>query len=265
VLSYSDETHTMNCSYLKAMSILKDYFHARAIAPCVPFLPGVDGHDSAYGMSLLEPEYDTCMKWLNAKPAKSVLYVSFGSVTSLTKEQMEELAQGLKGSGKYFLWVVRAAKQKTLPEGFVENLGEKGLVVTWSPQLKVLAHEAIGCFLTHCGWNSTLEAIYFGVPMLAMPQHWNDHPTNAKFIEEIWGTGIRAKVDEGGRVGRDEIMRCVEEVMDGEKECQIRKNAKKWKERVKEAVIDGGSSDHSLNEFVDYVNEMAEKTRNNNA
>jgi pathogen-inducible salicylic acid glucosyltransferase len=258
VLTYSFKILTISCSDFKALTVLKNYFHARAIGPCVPFLPGADGHGSAYGMSLLEPEDDTCMKWLNTKPANSVVYVSFGSFASLITKQMEELAQGLKGSGKNFLWVVRAAEQKTLPKGFVENPGEKGLVVTWSPQLKVLAHEAIGCFLTHCGWNSTLEAISFGVPMLAMPQ-WTDQPTNAKFIEEIWGTGVRAKVDEEGLVGRDEIMRCVEDVMDGEKGCQIRKNAQKWKDLAIEAISEGGSSDHNLDEFVAYVNEMTEK------
>ncbi|XP_078148777.1 indole-3-acetate beta-glucosyltransferase-like [Carex rostrata] len=246
---------------LEPMTVLKDYFHARAIGPCVPFLPRADGRGNAYGMSLLKPEDDTCMKWLNGKPDNSVVYVSFGSFASLSNKQMEELAEGLKASRKYFLWVVRTAEQKTLPKGFVENPGEKGLVVTWSPQLKVLANEAIGCFLTHCGWNSTLEAISFGVPMLAMPQ-WTDQPTNAKFIEEMWGTGVRAKVGEEGLIRRDEIMRCVEEVMDGERGCQIRENAAKWKELAKVAVSDGGSSDNTLNEFVVYVNEMAEKRRN---
>ncbi|KAJ1691806.1 hypothetical protein LUZ63_015961 [Rhynchospora breviuscula] len=243
----------------EAITVLQDYFHARAIGPCVPFLPKVDGHDNGYGMSLLAPEDNVCMKWLNEKPANSVVYVSFGSFASLQNKQMEELAEGLKGSGKYFLWVVRAAEQKTLPKGFAENPGENGLVVTWSPQLKVLANEAVGCFLTHCGWNSTLEAINFGVPMLAMPQ-WTDQPTNAKFIEDVWGTGIRAKVGEEGLIGRKEIMKCIEEVMDGEKRCKIRNNAKKWKELAKEAVTDGGSSDRNINEFVAYVNAMAENS-----
>ncbi|XP_078148776.1 indole-3-acetate beta-glucosyltransferase-like [Carex rostrata] len=242
----------------EAMTVLKDYFHARAIGPCVPFLPRANGPGNTYGMSLLKPEDDMCMKWLNGKPANSVVYVSFGSSVSLTNKQMEELAEGLRSSGKYFLWVVRAAEQKTLPKGFVENPGDNGLVVTWSQQLKVLANEAIGCFLTHCGWNSTLEAICFGVPMLAIPQ-WTDQPTNAKFIEEMWGTGLRAKAGEEGFVQRDEVMRCVEEIMDGEKGCQIRENAAKWKELAKLAVSDGGSSDNALNEFVAYVNEMAEK------
>ena len=103
-----------------------------------------------------------CTNWLNTKPEGSVIYVSFGSMANLSK-QMEELAFALKGSNFYFLWVVKALEEAKLPEKFVENIGNKGLVVQWSPQLEVLANKAIGCFLTHCGWNSTLEALNLGV------------------------------------------------------------------------------------------------------
>jgi pathogen-inducible salicylic acid glucosyltransferase len=244
---------------LQPIENFKNYFHAKTIGPCVPFLPKADS-TSAYGMSLLESEDDICMKWLNAKPSNSVVYVSFGSFASLQIKQMEELTKGLESSGENFLWVVRAEEQMTLPKGFVENPGENGLVVTWSPQLKVLANEAIGCFLTHCGWNSTLEAICFGVPIVAMPL-WFDQPTNAKFIEDVWGVGVRAKAGEEGLVGRDEIMRCVEEIMHGQKGCEIKKNVKKWQESAIEAVSDGGSSNQNLDEFVTYVNEIAEKSK----
>ena len=93
---------------------------------------------------------------------------------------MEELAFALKGSNFYFLWVVKASEEAKLPEKFVENIGNKGLVVQWSPQLEVLANKAIGCFLTHCGWNSTLEALSLGVPLVGMPQ-WTDQIPNSKF------------------------------------------------------------------------------------
>ncbi|KAG5589098.1 hypothetical protein H5410_039612 [Solanum commersonii] len=54
---------------------------------------------------------------------------------------------------------------------------------------------SIGCFLTHCGWNSTLESISLGVPMVAIPQ-WTDQPTNAKLVKDVWEIGVRAKQDE---------------------------------------------------------------------
>lgn len=96
------------------------------------------------------------------------------------------------------------------------------------------------------------------MPMVAMPL-WFDQPTNAKFIEDVWGVGVRAKAGEEGLVGRDEIMRCITEIMHGEKEDEIKKNVKKWKELAKEAASNGGSSYENLNEFVAYVNEIAEK------
>ncbi|KAJ3674699.1 hypothetical protein LUZ60_005315 [Juncus effusus] len=239
---------------------LEDYFHARNIGPCVPLIPTTDGHTNQYDINLLKPEEDTCLNWLNTKPAASVIYISFGSFAFLNPTQMEELLEGLKSSNKYFLWVIRAPLQETLPQDFQENLGEKGLIVTWSPQLKVLTNKAIGCFITHCGWNSTLEAVSFGVPMVAMAQ-WTDQPTNAKYIEDVWKVGIRVRVDERGIVRREEVKRCVEEVMDGERGEEIRKNAERFKEQAKEAIGKGGSSDRNLDEFVEYLNEMDGKKK----
>ncbi|KAJ9173970.1 hypothetical protein P3X46_017052 [Hevea brasiliensis] len=124
-----------------------------------------------------------------------------------------------------------------------------GLVVTWSPQLEVLAHKSVGCFLTHCGWNSILEALSLGVPMVAMPQ-WSDQPTNAKFVTDVWQVGVKVKADEYGIVTKEEIERCVREVMEGEKGNEIRKNSEKWKKLACMAVDEGGKSDKNIEEFV---------------
>ena len=163
-----------------------------------------------------------------------------------------ELATGLKQSGCFFLWVVRETETDKIPKNYVEEIGEKGLIVSWSPQLEVLAHESVGSFLTHCGWNSTLEGLSLGVPMIGMP-HWTDQPTNAKFVEDVWKVGVRVKAEGDGFVRREEIVRCVGEVMEGEKGKEIRKNAEKWKMLAKEAVAEGGSSDKSIDEFVSMV------------
>lgn len=206
-------------------------------------------HDKDYGISLFNPKISACMSWLNDKPSCSVVYVSFGSLAALNQDQMGELAWGLKGSNYYFLWVVRESEESKLPKNFIEETSEKGLVVSWCPQLEVLAHESIGCFVSHCGFNSVLEALSLGVAMVAMPQ-WSDQPTNAKYIEDVWRTGIRALPDEKGLVGREVVGKCIKEVMEGEKGKRLKANAKKWKNLAKEAIEEGGSSDKDIDEFV---------------
>ncbi|KAI8010852.1 UDP-glycosyltransferase 74B1 [Camellia lanceoleosa] len=174
-------------------------------------------------------------------------------MVSLTEEQMEEMAWGLKGSNLDFIWVVRESEITKLPSEFIDlTTSGKGLIVTWCNQLELLAHEAIGCFLTHCGWNSILEGLGLGVPMVGVPK-WADQLTNAKFIKEIWGVGVRAKEDEKGVLRREELMGCLKEVMEGERSVEIKKNAFKWKELAKEAISEGGSSDKSIDEFVEHL------------
>ncbi|KAE8038048.1 hypothetical protein FH972_010594 [Carpinus fangiana] len=171
----------------------------RTIGPTIPsmFLDKRLEDDKAYGLSIFKPNTDACMKWLNDRPKGSVVYVSFGSFAELKVEQIEELACGLKMSNMSFLWVVRALEEEKLPKTFVEETFEKGLVVHWCPQLEVLTHEAVGCFVTHCGWNSTLEALSLGVPMVAVPQ-WTDQSTNAKYIMDVWKMGLKAPANEKG-------------------------------------------------------------------
>ncbi|XWS34335.1 hypothetical protein CRYUN_Cryun21dG0030800 [Craigia yunnanensis] len=203
-----------------------------------------------YGISLFKPNTSTCINWLNSKPNGSVVYVSFGSLAELGVEQMAEIAWGLKGSDCYFLWVVRESEEAKLPDNFKEITREKGLMVTWSPQLEVLEHESLGCFLTHCGYNSVLEALGLGVPLVAMPQS-ADQATNAKHVEDIWEIGIRAFPDEKGIVRREIIKQCINElIMGGERGKEMKKNANKWKNLAREAADEGGSSDKNIAEFV---------------
>ncbi|XP_043809706.1 UDP-glycosyltransferase 74E2-like [Manihot esculenta] len=223
----------------------------KPIGPTIPsmFLDKRLEDDKEYGLSLFKPNSDACMEWLDSKEPDSVVYVSFGSLAALGEVQMAELAWGLKRSNTSFLWVVREPEKEKLPNNFIEETKEMGLVVTWSPQLEVLAHKSVGCFITHCGWNSTLEALSLGVPMVAMPQ-WTDQPTNAKFVSDIWKVGIRVKVDEEGIVTQKEIERCIREVMEREISNEMVKNSEKWKKLACMAVDDGGSSDKNIEEFV---------------
>ncbi|KAA8520986.1 hypothetical protein F0562_011659 [Nyssa sinensis] len=223
----------------------------RTIGPTLPsvYLDNRVENDTDYGFNLYKPNSDTCMKWLNTKPTGSVVYVSFGSVASLNAEQMVEMAEALRQNNNSFLWVVKPTEECKLPSNFVEETSEKGLVVTWCPQLEVLAHHAVGCFITHCGWNSTVEAISFGVPLLAMPQ-FLDQITNAYFVEKFWEVGIKPEADEKGLATRNEIDRRIREIMHGERGHLIKKNSIRWKALAKEAVCEGGSSDKYIDEII---------------
>lgn len=122
-------------------------------------------------------------------------------------------------------------------------------------QLEVLSNPALGCFVTHCGWNSTLESLVSGVPGVAFSQ-WTDQGTNAKLIEDTWRTGVRVAPNEEGIVVGEEIRRCLELVMgSGESGEEMRRNAKKWKELAREAVSEGGSSDKNFKAFIDEIEE----------
>ncbi|KAL1292615.1 UDP-glycosyltransferase 74F2 [Arachis ipaensis] len=231
---------------------LKEIWPLKTIGPCVPsmYLDKRLLHDNDYGVSIYDQNIDSCIKWLNDKTKGSVVYVSFGSMAGLTEKQTEELAFGLKESDCYFLWVVRDCDHAKIPKWFLEtNDSEKGLVVTWCPQLLVLTHDAVGCFLTHCGWNSTLEAICFGVPTIAMPL-WTDQITNAKHIKDVWKMGVRVDADEKGLVRRESIGNCIKEILESEKGNEIKNNALKWRNLAKDSVDEGGSSDQNITEFV---------------
>lgn len=219
------------------------------IGPMVPSAyldQQIDG-DTTYGASLWNPTAE-CLRWLETKPEKSVIYISFGSMAEIQPKQVEEIAWGLKKSGKHFLWVAKEP-EKRLPNDFLNSIGETGLVVTWCDQLEVLGNKAVGCFVTHCGWNSTLEGLSLGVPMVGLPQ-WSDQPANAKFME-VWGAGVRAKRNEEGIVTRENLEMSIKEVMEGEKGGEIKRNALKWRETAKKAVSIDGSSDKNINEFVE--------------
>ncbi|XP_061368565.1 mogroside IE synthase-like [Gastrolobium bilobum] len=227
---------------------MKIWSKLRTIGPSIPsmFLDKRIKDDEDYGVAQFKSE--ECMEWLDDKPKRSVVYVSFGSLAVLDEEQTKELACGLRDGGNYFLWVVRASEETKLPEGF-EKKSEKGLVVTWCSQLKVLAHEAVGCFVTHCGWNSTLEALSLGVPIVAMPQ-WSDQATNAKHIVNVWKIGIRASVDEKQIVRREALKHCIKDIMESEGGKEVKNHVMQWKALAAGVFGKDGSSQKNIAEFV---------------
>ncbi|XP_058107390.1 UDP-glycosyltransferase 87A1-like [Magnolia sinica] len=219
------------------------------VGPTIPYMSlqekSLDGGDCGH------MDY---FNWLDSRPRGSVLFVSLGSFLPISGPQMDEFFSGLNLSGIHFLWVVRG-DARHLQEATKIN-GEIGLVVPWCDQLRVLCHPSIGGFLTHCGWNSTMEGIFAGVPMLTFPLLF-DQITNAKWIVEHWKVGIRLKneVEEENVVKSDEIARAVHRLMylDGDESKELRKRAGELQESCKRAISTGGSSVASLDAFVRHV------------
>ncbi|KAL5201811.1 hypothetical protein ABZP36_036165 [Zizania latifolia] len=228
-------------------------WRAKTIGPTVPAAYLGDDRlpaDTKYGFHLFELTTAPCMEWLDAHPPRSVVFVSFGSLSDLDPAEMREVAHGLLDAGRPFLWVVRSSESHKLPAGYDSACAPRGLVVSWCPQLEVLAHPAVGCFLTHCGWNSTVEALVTGVPMVALPQ-WTDQPMNAQYVEAVWRVGVRVRpAAADGLARREEVERGIEEVMVGERSGEYRSNAAGWMAKAKAASLEGGSSDRNIAEFV---------------
>ncbi|CAA0833331.1 UDP-glycosyltransferase 74E2 [Striga hermonthica] len=204
-----------------------------------------------YGLSLFKPKTESWSEWLDGKEPRSVIYVSFGSLADLSETQMEEIARGLILTKCSFIWVVRETEQHKLPQDIISTpeLSKNCLIVNWCSQLEILSHRAVGCFVTHGGWNSTLEALTLGVPMVVVPQ-WTDQTTNAKFVGDVWRVGVCCEKNRDGIVSREQVRDCVNEVMKGERGIEMRGNVRKWKDLAVEAVNEGGSSDKNIDEIV---------------
>lgn len=191
-----------------------------------------------------------CISWLDKQPANSVIYVAFGSFTILNRHQFQELALGLELTGRPFLWVVRPdltnGINDTYPIGFQDRTASRGMMVEWSPQQKVLAHASIACFLSHCGWNSTIEGVRNGVPFLCWP-YFTDQFLNQSYICDVWKIGLRMGPDEGGIIFMEQIKAKVEELL-GDEDIRIR--SLRWREMANNSVKEGGSSSKNLNKII---------------
>lgn len=202
----------------------------------------------------LKKEEMHCLSWLDSKPAESVIYVSFGSRTAMSKDQIRELSKGLERSGCSFLWALKTSKvdkddkeelKDLLGDSFLERTEKNGMVVKgWVNQQEILDHPAIGGFINHCGWNSVMEAARQGIPMLAWPQH-GDQMVNAEIVdnaglgilERKWGWGLEVLVD------GEEIAERIRELMGNEK---LKSNARKVGEEARKANGVDGSSEKVL-------------------
>ncbi|XP_066362347.1 UDP-glycosyltransferase 87A2-like [Miscanthus floridulus] len=219
-----------------------------AVGPCIPFM-ALQEHKAS-------PDGDGYMVWLDAQLACSVLYVSLGSFLSVSATQFDEIAAGLAQSKARFLWVLRDADACSRARGLIRD-PDAGRIVPWTDQLRVLCHPSVGGFFTHCGMNSTLEAVYAGVPMLTLPIAF-DQPTNSRLVVEVWktGVGLRNMARADGVVGREKIAAAVERLMRPDAAAEVedmRKRAALLKDATRAASEEGGSSWKDVTSFINFV------------
>ena len=201
--------------------------------------PGLDG-----------AQRDNIMKWLDDQPPLSVVFLCFGSMGSFGAGQVKEIALGLEGSGHRFLWSLRTPT--LMPEGFLERIKGKGMICNgWAPQAEFLAHKAIGGFVSHCGWNSILESLWHGVPIVTLPLYAEQQLNAFSMVREL-GLAVEMRLDY--KIGADlvlgdEIERAVRHVMDGTNE--VRKKMKEMGEMARKAVKEGGSSFISIGQLIE--------------
>ncbi|CAA7395123.1 unnamed protein product [Spirodela intermedia] len=232
---------------LKAMDrILPPIYHVGPL--CVLSQQVAKSLQAIMGSNLWK-EDTSCLEWLERRKPGSVVYVNFGSITVMTNEQLVEFAWGLADSNQDFLWIIRPdlvkGESAVLPEEFLREVEGRGLLASWCPQEKVLGHPAVGGFLTHSGWNSTLESISSGVPVMCWP-FFAEQQTNCRYSCAVWGIGM--EID--GDVRREEVRSLIAELMEGEKGKEMRRRAREWKERAVDATKPGGTSSRNLDELV---------------
>ncbi|WJX70619.1 7-deoxyloganetin glucosyltransferase [Trifolium repens] len=219
------------------------------IGPLSSFLNQTPQNDLASLGSNLWKEDTKCLKWLESKEPGSVVYVNFGSVTVMTPEQILEFAWGLAGSKIPFLWILRpdivTGGSLIFSSEFEDEISDRGLIASWCPQEQVLNHPSIGGFLTHCGWNSTIESICAGVPMLCWP-YFADQPTNCRYICNEWEIGIEIDTN----VKREEVSMLVNELLVGEKAKEMRQNVMELKKLAEENTSPGGCSYMNMDKVI---------------
>ncbi|KAK7270916.1 hypothetical protein RJT34_26433 [Clitoria ternatea] len=208
-----------------------------------------------------QDDVNGCLKWLDSQPSQSVVLLSFGSLGRFSKGQLKEMAIGLEKSEQRFLWVLRSkldgadseeepSMDELLPEGFLERTKERGMVVrNWAPQVKILSHDSVGGFVTHCGWNSVLEAVREGVPMVTWPLYGEQKLNRVILVQEM-KVALELKESKDGFVSATELGERVKELMDSEKGKEIRQIIFKMKIGATEAREKGGSSSAAFQRLV---------------
>ncbi|CAM6090815.1 unnamed protein product [Calypogeia fissa] len=212
----------------------------------------------------LEDSSSQCIRWLDSQPSSSVIYVAFGSMARLRPEQIQEVAHGLEASNQRFLWACPLKKiqgeeelptsiTEVLPPGFEERVGDRGCVVTgWAPQLEILAHSSTAGFFTHSGWNSSLESVIFGIPMISWPQG-AEQPVNCRYMVDVLKIAEQLQTGKENNVTRKEVERAVRLLMVDSEGKAMKKRAEELKKIAAAATAEGGSRSRIFHEFLDDI------------
>lgn len=223
------------------------------------------------GVNSADDKETEILRWLHDQPDRSVVFLCFGSMGGFSEDQAKETAIALERSGHRFIWCLRRAKpmgppgeftnlEEILPEGFLHRTSEIGKIISWAPQRAVLASPAIGGFVSHCGWNSILESLWFGVPIATWPLYAEQQLNAFEMVEEL-GLGVEirnhfqgvymAKETEMELMTAEEIERGIRCLM--EKDSDVRDRVRKMSEKSHMAVMDGGSSHAAIVKFIQDV------------
>ncbi|KAI3831921.1 hypothetical protein MKX03_022293 [Papaver bracteatum] len=189
---------------------------------------------------------DGCLTWLDQQKPTSVAYISLGTVATPPPHEFAALAEGLEESGVPFLWSLKDHLVSQLPNGFLERTSKRGLIVPWTPQERVLGHDAVGVFVTHCGWNSVVESIAAGVPMICRP-FFGDHGIICRMISAVWGVGTMIK---DGVFTKEGTMECLDMIFSDEK-FRVKVNA--LRACAKHALGPEGTTTKNFNTLAEIV------------
>ncbi|CAA0370257.1 unnamed protein product [Arabidopsis thaliana] len=248
-----------NSFYELESVIIESMFDLKPIIPIgplvSPFLLGHDEDKTLDGKNLdMWKADDYCMEWLDKQARSSVVYISFGSILKSSENQVETIATALKNRGVPFLWVIRPKEKAENVDVFKDMVEEsQGVVIEWGQQEKILRHMAISCFVTHCGWNSTIETVVTGVPVVAYPT-WFDQPLDARLLVDVFGIGVRMKNDVvDGELKVAEVERCIDAVTKGTDAADMRRRAAELKQAARSAMAPGGSLARNLDLFINDI------------
>ncbi|GAV91869.1 UDPGT domain-containing protein [Cephalotus follicularis] len=252
-------------TFVELESYTVDSFSHAQIPPVYPIGPVLELKGQPH-LDKNQAEYDRIMKWLDDQPQSSVVFLCFGSLGSFEVPQVREIALGLEQSGYRFLWSMRVPPTKPeasltshstnyedmLPEGFLKRMKGRGMTCGWAPQVEVLAHKSIGGFISHCGWNSILESLWHGVPIVTWPLYAEQQLNAFKMVKEL-GLAVELRLDyrskDGQLVMGDDIERAVRCLMDGDEE--LRKKVTDMSKMGRKALLDGGSSFISIGQLIE--------------
>ncbi|XP_021758330.1 anthocyanidin 3-O-glucosyltransferase 2-like [Chenopodium quinoa] len=216
---------------------------------------------------------ESIIKWLDDQPSSSVVFLCFGSMGSFEEDQVMEIANGLEKSGHRFLWSLRKPPpegkvgmpsehetfENVLPEGFLDRTSERGKVIGWAPQVSILSHKAVGGFVSHCGWNSTLESLWFGVPMATWPLYAEQQLNAFELVKEL-GLAVEIRMDyrRDWKIRKGNFTVTAEEIENGVKKLmgldeETKNKVREMSDKGRNALEDGGSSHKWLGQFIEDV------------